>query len=75
MLSMDARPGLARIMCPTLVTVGDYDPITPVVCSEEIAAAIPKGFMQLEIFQGAGHGVHRDQPDEAERVMRKFLAA
>jgi proline iminopeptidase len=74
MLSMDARPGLASIACPTLVTVGDYDPITPVVCSEEIAAAIPKGLVQLEIFKGAGHGVHRDQPDEAERVMRTFLA-
>ncbi len=74
MLSMDALPGLARLACPTLVTVGDYDPITPVVCSEEIAAAIPAGLAQLEIFIGAGHGVHRDQPDEAERVMRRFLA-
>jgi pimeloyl-ACP methyl ester carboxylesterase len=30
---------------------------------------------RLEVFKGAGHGVHRDQPDEAERVMRAFLSA
>ncbi|MBI1328364.1 MAG: alpha/beta fold hydrolase [Alphaproteobacteria bacterium] len=75
MRTMDARAGLSRISCPTLITVGDYDPITPVTCSREIFAALPKGVAQLEIFEGAGHGVHRDQPDEAEAVMRKFLAA
>ncbi|HEY4941540.1 MAG TPA: alpha/beta hydrolase [Rhizomicrobium sp.] len=75
MRTMNALPGLANIVCPTLVTVGTYDPITPVICSEEIVAEMPGGLAQLEVFQGAGHGVHRDQPDEAERVMRRFLAA
>jgi proline iminopeptidase len=73
--SMDARPGLAGIHCPTLVLAGTYDPVTPVACAEEIAAALPQGVARLEIFQGAGHGVHRDQPVEAEGVMRAFLAA
>jgi pimeloyl-ACP methyl ester carboxylesterase len=75
MLAMDALPGLAKVACPTLVTVGTYDPITPVMCSQEIFAAIPQGFARFEIFEGAGHGVHRDQPEAAERVMRAFLAA
>ena len=75
MRRMDARPGLAKIKCPTLITVGDYDPITPVVCSREIHEAMPKGLSQLAIFEGAGHGVHRDQPDEAERALRAFLSA
>ncbi len=74
MLSMDARPGLAKVACPTLVTVGDYDPITPVECSEEILAALPGGIARLEVFEGAGHGVHRDRPEAAERLMREFLA-
>ncbi|HEX4301440.1 MAG TPA: alpha/beta hydrolase [Rhizomicrobium sp.] len=74
MLSMDARPGLAKVVCPTLVTVGDYDPITPVECSEEIMVALPKGIARFALFKGAGHGVHRDQPEAAERVMREFLA-
>ena len=75
MRSMDARAALAQIRCPTLVTVGTYDPITPVACAEEIHAALPAGISRLEIFDGAGHGVHRDRPDEAERVMRAFLAS
>jgi pimeloyl-ACP methyl ester carboxylesterase len=75
MRQMDVRSSLKNIRCPTLVTVGTYDPITPVVCSEEILAALPEGVAQLKIFDGAGHGVHRDQPEDAERVMRAFLSA
>ncbi len=75
MRNMDARAGLAKIKCPTLITVGDYDPITPVICSREIHEAMPRTVSRLEVFKGAGHGVHRDQPDEAERVMRAFLSA
>ena len=36
--------------------------------------ALPPGLGRLEIFDGAGHGVHRDKPDDAERLMREFLA-
>src|SRR6185312_9913803 len=75
MRNMDARAGLAKIKCPTLITVGDYDPITPVICSREIHEAMPRTVSRLEVFKGAGHCVHRDQPDEAERVMRAFLSA
>jgi proline iminopeptidase len=75
MRTMNALPGLAKIVCPTLVLAGTYDPITPVVCSQEIAAALPTGLGRLEIFEGAGHGVHRDMPERAESVLRVFLAA
>jgi pimeloyl-ACP methyl ester carboxylesterase len=72
---MDARAALSGIHCPTLILAGSYDPITPVACAEEIAASLPRGVGDLEVFEGAGHGVHRDQPDGAERVIRAFLAA
>jgi pimeloyl-ACP methyl ester carboxylesterase len=75
MKTMDLRAGLAKVACPTLILAGTYDPITPVVCSEDIRDALPKGIGELEIFDGAGHGVHRDRPDEAEFVIRGFLAA
>lgn len=75
MSTMDLRAGLSRVSCPTLVLAGTYDPITPVPCSEEIAAALPKGMAQLEVFEGAGHGVHRDHPERAEKVLRAFLAS
>jgi proline iminopeptidase len=74
MRSMDARVGLAAVKCPTLITAGGYDPITPVVCSQEIFEALPKDIAQLEVIESAGHGVHRDAPEQAERIYRKFLA-
>ena len=73
MMEMDLRPALAAIDCPTLVLAGADDPVTPVICSEEIAAAIGPN-ARLEVFDGCGHGVHRDDPDPSERVMRAFLA-
>ena len=71
--TMDLLPGLARIACPTLVTAGRLDPITPVACSEAIAAALPAQLSELVVFDDAGHGVHRDAPERAEAVLRGFL--
>lgn len=73
MMKMDLRPALAGITCPTLVLAGALDPVTPPVCSEEIANAIGPN-ARLEVFEGCGHGVHRDDPDGSEAVMRGFLA-
>jgi pimeloyl-ACP methyl ester carboxylesterase len=73
MLTMDARAALAKVVCPALVLGGTYDPITPTVCSEEIYMALPKGIGRLELFEGAGHGVYRDEPDRAERLLREFF--
>lgn len=72
MMDMDLRPGIAGITCPTLVLGGAEDPVTPVQCSKDIAAAIGEN-ARLEIFDGCGHGVHRDEPDAAEAMMRAFL--
>lgn len=74
MRTMDLRQGLAAIRCPTLVLAGAHDPITPVVCSEEIAAHLPPGLATSEVFEDAGHGVHRDDPSGAETAIRAFLA-
>jgi pimeloyl-ACP methyl ester carboxylesterase len=27
------------------------------------------------VFEGAGHGIYRDEPERAEAVLREFLAA
>jgi proline iminopeptidase len=74
MRTMDLRAGLERVTCPTLITAGDYDPVTPVECAREIFDALPAGVAQLEIVPGAGHGVHRDEPERAEAIYRSFLA-
>jgi pimeloyl-ACP methyl ester carboxylesterase len=62
---------LPSIRCPTLVLGGQLDPITPVADSQDIAAAIPQA--ELRIFEGAGHGVFRDKPEEAVAGIREFV--
>jgi proline-specific peptidase len=73
--TFDLLPQLARIKCPTLITIGDMDPITPMENSEDIAAAIPKGLVRMERFKNAGHGVHRDHPEAFMRIVRDFIAS
>jgi len=68
---VDLFPELGNIECPTLVLGGELDPITPVADSQDIAAAIPQA--EVRIFEGAGHGVFRDQPEEAVAVIREFV--
>jgi proline iminopeptidase len=70
-LDVDLFPELSSIKCPTLVLGGELDPITPVADSQDIAAAIPQA--EVRIFEGAGHGVFRDRPDEAVAVIRDFI--
>ena len=72
--TMDLLTGLAAVRCPTLVLAGAHDPITPVACAEAIYAALPEGVAELVVFDDAGHGVHRAQPERAEAVLRRFLA-
>jgi proline iminopeptidase len=54
---------------------GGVDPITPVACAEAIMDALPNAPAELVVFEGAGHGIYRDEPDRAEAVLRRFLAA
>ena len=74
MRTMDLARGLAAVACPTLILAGREDPITPLACSEAIAAAMPDGLAKLVVFDEAGHGVHRDAPERAENVLRQFLS-
>ena len=72
--SFDYREELSAIACPTLVTAGDIDPITPIAMVKEMASHIPDAVRQLEVFAQCGHGVHRDDP-RAFEVMKKFIAS
>jgi proline iminopeptidase len=71
---MDLLAPLSAVRCPTLVMAGGVDPITPLVCAEAIMAALPKGLAELVVFEAAGHGIYRDEPERAEAVLRRFLA-
>lgn len=58
---------------PTLIVWGDQDPMIPVQHGEHAHAAMPGS--RLEVFPGAGHLPHRDQPWRFVRVLLDFLAS
>jgi proline iminopeptidase len=68
----DLRPKLPTVTCPTLVTVGRTDWITPVSSAETIASLIPNS--KLVVFEKSGHSPQIEQFDLFQEVMRDFLA-
>jgi pimeloyl-ACP methyl ester carboxylesterase len=66
---------LVKIKCPTLITAGELDPILPLADSKDIAAAMAPGVARLEVFENAGHGVHRDQPERFFKMFNEFILA
>ena len=72
---MQLLPGLAKVCCPVLVMAGAYDPVTPLLDAQEIAAAIPASWGRLVTFANAGHGSWRDEPEAAMAVLREFIVA
>lgn len=71
--TMDLLPGLARATCPVLVMAGELDPVCPLADSQDIAAALPPGLVQLATFAGSGHGAWRDEPEAAFALLRRFI--
>jgi proline iminopeptidase len=71
----DLRNELGSIFSPTLIVVGEEDPITPVARSIEIADALEPRLAQLEISPDAGHGVYRDLPDHFDDLLDGFLSS
>ncbi len=74
MLGFDVVEDLAHIDCPTLVSVGELDPITPVAAAQEIVDALPEEIAQLDVIEGAGHFPSKDTPDRYWPVINEFLA-
>lgn len=72
--SFDALSELARITSPTLVCVGELDPVTPVPASEEIAAGLRNAAARLEVLPGAGHFPWLDATDGYRSVSAQFIA-
>jgi pimeloyl-ACP methyl ester carboxylesterase len=74
MRELDVVDQLARIDCPTLVCVGDLDPVMPIDASREIVAAVPGGLGRLAVIEEAGHFPWLDTPDRYWPVIEDFVA-
>jgi pimeloyl-ACP methyl ester carboxylesterase len=65
---------LGVIECPTLVCVGELDPVTPVAAAREIADALPEASARFEVVEGAGHFTWRDAPDRYWPLVTEFVS-
>jgi proline iminopeptidase len=72
---LDVLDQLARISCPTLVCVGQVDPVTPVAAAQEIAGALPETVGQFAVIDDAGHFPWLDHPVHYWSLISTFVAA
>jgi proline-specific peptidase len=72
--AMDLRDRLAAVCCPTLVILGEHDPLVPIHLGREIVEAIPDGLARMELVPDAAHEVIVDNPGESYRLVGEFLA-
>jgi pimeloyl-ACP methyl ester carboxylesterase len=69
----DSRPLLSTIEVPTLVLVGDSDPLTPPAHSQEIAWAI--GGSKLKVVPDCGHLSPIEQPAQVTQALGEWIQA
>ena len=67
----DLKPLLPKVTCPTLVTVGRTDWVTPVSQAQVIADLVPDA--RLVVFEKSGHSPQVEERDLFSRVVRDFL--
>ena len=68
-------PELHQIKCPTLILAGAHDPVCTMEDMQEVAEAIAPNLVRFERFADAGHGVFRDQPERAMKILSEFITA
>lgn len=66
----DARALLREVRVPTLVVVGDQDPITPPEAARAMAEAVPGA--RLVVVPGAAHLAPMERPDEVSRALLEW---
>ncbi|WP_186074519.1 alpha/beta fold hydrolase [Burkholderia gladioli] len=69
----DSRCELPSIAVPSLVLVGDSDPVTPPEFAREMAEAIPGA--KLVIVPECGHTSPLERPEAVNAALRDWLAA
>lgn len=74
MRELDVLDQLKHVDCPTLVSVGDLDFVTPPAAARELVDALPPGTARLEVVAGAGHFPWLDVPDRYWPVLTEFVA-
>jgi pimeloyl-ACP methyl ester carboxylesterase len=71
--AFDAVEQLRRIDRPTLVCVGELDPVTPVAAAQEIYSALPREVGRFKVIVQAGHFPWKDAPDRYWPLLEEFV--
>ena len=72
--TLDFRPHLSRIACPTLVVGGAKDPRCPPVLTHMFADGIRAHLLHLVMFDACGHGPHTEEAGRVMALLRDFIA-
>lgn len=72
--SWDVRAAASRLTMPTLVLAGDPQVFTLLDPADGETIASGNPHLELRRIAGAGHGVHRDRPDEVRRAIQDWLS-
>lgn len=64
---------LEDVRAPTLVVVGERDPLAPAVHVCTCTAGLPD--VRVEVLRGVGHIPMEERPEELSRLLRDFVAA
>ncbi len=72
---MNFLDDLKAITCPTMIMVGEQDPVTPLQDSEDMKMHINPLILRYERFAHAGHGVWLDEPTQSFSVIRNFVTS
>ncbi len=72
-IAEDLKPLIEQISAPTLIIWGSEDRYVPLEDAHYLAKHI--GNSKLEILQGVGHRIHRDQPKQVANWINKFSNA
>ena len=70
---VDYKPRLREVSVPTLLCISRFDPQTPLVCTEELAADIPHA--QVVIFEHSGHSPFIEEPNRFTQEVEAFLGS
>lgn len=69
----DLRPALRAVRCPTLVLIGEHDPLIPMRQARAIVDAIADGLARLQPIPDAAHDLFVDAPERTLASIGEFL--
>jgi 3-oxoadipate enol-lactonase len=71
LVRFDARSGLRRVRCPTLIVAGDRDATVPMTAKQHLGREIPSA--RLLVVPDSGHATNIDQAEFFNRAVLDFI--